>query len=119
MDWGPKILDAAEMQLKEIFNEEGQKLMYNYDFGDNWEHLIILEKITNETIAQPKLLTAKGACPPEDCGGPWGYENLKVILNDKKHSEHKEMKEWLGMGARQKWDADYVDKEIDSILREL
>ncbi len=74
--------NAAEVQQR-IIHEEGQKLLYNYDFGDDWEHLITLEKITPETIAHPKLLAAKGARPREDCGGPWGYENLKVILSDK------------------------------------
>ena len=50
---------------------------------------------------------------------PWGYENLKVILSDKKHPEHKEMKAWLGMGARDQWDAAYVDiREVNSILQE-
>ncbi len=120
MDWGPKKRNAAEVQLNQLFTEEGQKLLYNYDFGDDWEHLITLEKITPETIVHPKLLAAKGACPPEDCGGPWGYENLKVILSDKKHPEHKEMKAWLGMKARDEWDAAYVDiREVNSILQEL
>ena len=44
-------------------------------------------------------VAAKGACPPEDCGGPWGYANLKQILADPSHSEHWEMLEWLGLDS--------------------
>ena len=65
-----------------------------------------MEKIlTNEETEKPILLKGQGACPPEDCGGPWGYETLKETLADKKHPEHKEMKEWLGLRPRDNWDA--------------
>ena len=54
-------------------------------------------------------MAGKGACPPEDCGGPWGYAELKIILDDPKHHEHYGMKEWLGLTKKQKWDAEAFD----------
>jgi hypothetical protein len=57
------------------------------------------------------LLKGEGACPPEDCGGSWGYEALKETLADKMHPEHKEMKEWLGMRPKDNWDAAAFDIE--------
>jgi hypothetical protein len=93
-----KVLDSKKIKLNKIFNEEGQKIDYEYDFGDGWMHTIKLEKILpiqlNKTY--PVCIRGKRSCPPEDCGGIWGYENLKDIMSDKKHPEYKEMKRWLG-----------------------
>jgi hypothetical protein len=49
-------------------------------------------------------LAAKGACPPEDCGGPWGYANLRAILADPSHDEHQDMLEWLGLNNASEFD---------------
>ncbi len=78
--------------------EEGDKLIYEYDFGDGWEHEMLIEKILEPEIGAtyPRCLAGKRACPPEDCGGPHGYMNLLDILHDPKHEEHEEMCEWLG-----------------------
>lgn len=102
-------LDAETLTLSEIFNNEKQTYTYIYDFGDNWEHKITLEAILHQSIDTPVLLKGKGACPPEDCGSAWGYENLKVVMADKKHPEHKEMREWLGLERGEKWDAEEFD----------
>lgn len=104
--------DSSRVLLSEVFGSVGEKFVYIYDFGDDWTHQITLEDIREERMINAQLLAAKGACPPEDCGGVWGYENLKEVLGDKKHPEHKDMKEWLGMKPRQNWDADFVDMEI-------
>lgn len=93
-----KVLDSKKIKLNKIFTTEGQKLQYEYDFGDGWEHTIKLEKILPVELnkAYPVCIRGKRSCPPEDCGGIWGYENLKEIMANKKHPEYKEMKEWLG-----------------------
>ena len=105
-------LDAETTLLSDIFVSEKQKFTYLYDSGDDWKHQITLEKIlTDVEIEKPILLKGEGACPPEDCGGPWGYEMLKVTLADKKHPEHKDMKEWLGLRPRENWDAAAFDLE--------
>jgi hypothetical protein len=104
-------LDASKTKLNQVFTTAKQKYMYIYDFGDDWKHQISLEKITEEKLLRADCIAGQGACPPEDCGGPWGYENLKQILNDPKDPEHAGMKEWLGLSKKQKWDAEAFDFE--------
>jgi hypothetical protein len=106
-----KPLDARKSKLADIFTVPKQKFIYIYDFGDDWKHEIILEKIADEKLLRAFVIAGGGACPPEDCGGPWGYAELKMILDDPKHPEHFEMKEWLGLTKKQKWDADAFDLE--------
>ena len=78
--------------------KEKEFLVYEYDFGDSWEHKILLEKILpyDSKIVLPVCLKGKRACPPEDCGGIWGYEELLVTISDSKHPDHEDMLEWLG-----------------------
>lgn len=97
--------DCKKIKIAEIFNKPGQKYTYIYDFGDDWEHKITLEKITDEKSLIADCIDGDGACPPEDCGGPWGYENLKIIMGDPKNPEHNRMREWLGLNKKGKWDA--------------
>lgn len=110
-EWDADILNAAKIKLAEIFIMPKQKFTYIYDFGDDWFHQIMLEEITPAKLLRAECLAGKGACPPEDCGGPWGYANLKAILEDPKDREHKEMKEWLGLTKNEKWDAHAFDLE--------
>ncbi len=115
-----EVLDSKELKLSEIFNTEGQKFNYWYDFGDDWFHLITLEKITEEKLLQAMCPAGKGACPPEDCGGPWGYEGLKEALADPKHPGYKEMRKWLGLKKNETWDANFFDlKEAQEAVRDI
>src|SRR3990167_5782219 len=77
---------------------KGGKLIYEYDFGDGWEHELKIEKeLTPEPgMRYPRCTARKRACPPDDCGGPWGYEHLLEVLRDPKHEEYDEMREWIG-----------------------
>ncbi|MCG2812518.1 MAG: plasmid pRiA4b ORF-3 family protein [Candidatus Aminicenantes bacterium] len=85
-----------EINLKDYVKKTGQKTRYVYDFGDNWEHEIEFEKETDVPTKKPICIDGKRACPPEDCGGPWGYSDLLEIVKNKKDKRYKEMKEWLG-----------------------
>ncbi len=105
-------LDSTKIKLSDIFRQVGQKFVYIYDFGDDWTHQITLEDITEHSIINSELLGGKGACPPEDCGGPWGYQNLMDILDDRKHPEHKDMKRWLGLKTSETWDPEAFDLEV-------
>lgn len=117
-DWEQPDMDALKTKLSKVFTFEKQTFYYIYDFGDNWQHRILLEKILPGKGAVPVCLAGKGACPPEDCGGVWGYENLKEILADPTHEEHEDMKEWLGLEKDEKWDADYFDlEEVNEALK--
>jgi hypothetical protein len=90
--------DETLYTLAQLLTKEKDSLIYEYDFGDSWEHKILLEKILpfDAEIALPVCLKGKRACPPEDCGGIWGYEELIAIVLDPKHSEYEDTLEWLG-----------------------
>lgn len=113
-------LDAKKTKLKDIFIREKQKYIYIYDFGDDWKHEITLEKITDADQKKASCIAGKGACPPEDCGGPWGYEELKEKLSDPADPEYEEIKEWLGMDEDQEWDPGFFDITIgEEMIRKI
>ncbi|MHB8254776.1 MAG: plasmid pRiA4b ORF-3 family protein [Acidiferrobacter sp.] len=78
----------------------GDTLSYEYDFGDGWEHMLKVEKIVpaDPTTHYPRCTAGSRACPPEDCGGPPGYEQLLGVLSNPKHEEYETMREWTGGG---------------------
>lgn len=111
--------DEAKAALMQIAPDKGAQIGYEYDFGDSWEHGIRVEKILPPDPAAATVaicLEGARACPPEDCGGIWGYANLLKILKNPKHPEHKDMKEWIG-GS---FDAEAFDlAKINLWLRKL
>ena len=116
-DWEQPEMNSMKTRLNKVFTQEKQSFNYIYDFGDDWVHKIVLEKVVPEPIKSPVCLDGKGNCPPEDCGGPWGYENMKAILSDPSHEEYKEMKEWLGLDEDEEYDANEFDlKEINESI---
>ncbi len=117
--WGYETKDSEKEKIDKYFKEY-KKVEYTYDFGDNWEHVITIEKIveTDKKLVNPICVKAKMASLPEDCGGPWGYEELLDILADKKNKRYKEIKEWLEYGFSTWYDnREYVD--IDEINMRL
>jgi len=110
-------VDYTELKVSDLLKTEKEKILYEYDFGDGWEHDIILEKILpyDSKIEYPICITGKMNCPPEDCGGVWGYADMLDILKQPKHKEYKSYIEWLGG----EFDPEYFDKEeINELLRE-
>ena len=99
--------DESKYKLSQLLKREKDSLIYEYDFGDSWEHKIVLEKILPDdgSTETPSCIKGKRACPPEDCGGVWGYANLIEIVQNPKHPEHQEMLEWLEEG----FDPEYFD----------
>ena len=109
--------DETQYKLFQLLKKEKDTLTYEYDFGDSWEHKILLEKILpyDSKTLLPVCIKGKRACPPEDCGGIWGYEELLEIISDPKHPEHEDILEWLGGG----FDPDEFDlEEINGDLAE-
>ena len=116
-DYG-EVMNAAKTKLNEIFKKEAQTFNYIYDFGDNWEHKITLEKIKTDKTITADCTGGKGACPPEDCGGTWGYTNLIEVLKDPANPEYEEMKDWLGMDDDEEWDVnDFNLEEVRAMVR--
>jgi hypothetical protein len=75
------------------------RFRYTYDFGDDWEHEILIEKIPPKVprvTAFPACVAGKRNCPPEDCGGPFGYEDLLEVLKSPDHPDYEEQREWIG-----------------------
>jgi len=97
-DFGREILPGWKQKIADYFSVENRSADYTYDFGDNWEHIIKLEKILprDKNIDYPICIAGKRACPPEDCGGIWGYENFLEIINDPDNEEYEDMIEWVG-----------------------
>jgi hypothetical protein len=109
--------DEARATLLQIAPKAGAQFGYEYDFGDSWEHEITVQKILPAAPGTTAFcLNGARACPPEDCGGIWGYAELLKALKNPKHPEHKSRKEWIG-GA---FDPDVFDKaKVNSWLGKL
>jgi hypothetical protein len=112
--------DCKKIKLSQIFIEPGQTYTYIYDFGDDWLHVIWLEKITEENLEKAVVLEGEGKCPPEDCGGFPGFKEMKKVLADPSDPEHEEMKEWLGLSKRQRWNpAEFALKKAQAAVRKV
>ena len=92
--------DESRLTLNGLLKSDIARFGYTYDFGDTWDHAVAIEKIqpaANET-ASPACVAGRRNCPPEDCGGSWGYQHLMAVLADPEHPEHAEQLEWIGEG---------------------
>jgi hypothetical protein len=89
--------DERSARVRDVAPRTGDKLTYTYDFGDSWEHVIVVEKLVtrNPGTNYPRCTGGRRACPPEDCGGVWGYEELLHAVGDPGHEGHEEMTSWL------------------------
>jgi hypothetical protein len=85
------------IRLSKVLWRSSAKVIYTYDFGDNWEHAVVLEKILPllPDLRYPTCIDGKLACPPEDCGGIPGYYNLIEAIADPGHERHEEISEWM------------------------
>ncbi len=92
-------VDYQEMKVLDLLINEGEKIIYKYDFGDGWKHDVILEQILpgeENELMKPICLAGKMNCPPEDCGGISGYSDMLEILKNPDHEEYESFIEWLG-----------------------
>jgi len=90
--------DESRVRLNQIVTGEGFKFRYEYDFGDSWLHNLLVEKVLPPESGQqyPVCIKGKGACPPEDVGGIWGYYMFLEAIQDPNHPEHEDYLEWVG-----------------------
>jgi hypothetical protein len=96
--WDDDMEDERKVALGDLVTRKGQRFLYEYDMGDGWGHQVLAEKLLDaeEGINYPVCTGGKRACPPEDCGGVWGYEHLLEALADPDHPDHADMLEWAG-----------------------
>lgn len=93
----PDLIPAHTIRISDVLSRKRSNITYTYDFGDSWEHKIVVEDILrDELILNPVCIGGAMNCPPEDCGGIWGYSELLEIISNKNHPEHKGMLDWLG-----------------------
>ena len=94
---GP-VTDVKGVMVTQVFNKVGTTITYEYDFGDGWMHHLELVEISTHPIDEvlPQIIGGENACPPEDCGGTYGYKELKEILMNPEHPEYKSTKIWAG-----------------------
>jgi hypothetical protein len=90
-------LSEARARLRAVLREPGDKMKFDYDFGDGWRHQVLLEKILDPAgLIAPQVVAGANACPPEDCGGPHGYRHMRAVLADPGHPEYAELRDWIG-----------------------
>ena len=84
--------------ISDYFSWQSRLADYTYDFGDDWKHTVVLEDFEplDPDLSYPILVGGARACPPEDVGGPHGYQLFLEAIQDQKHPEHQDMLEWVG-----------------------
>ena len=109
------IIDSKKIRVSQLVPEDGKKIAfrYTYDFGDNWEHEVLFEGIMKPSpeTTYPVCVEGERACPPENCGGPHGYEHLLEVLADPKHEEHRDLLEWVS----EDFDPELFDARIATV----
>ncbi|MFZ2632329.1 MAG: plasmid pRiA4b ORF-3 family protein [Desulfosalsimonadaceae bacterium] len=96
-DWEP-VKNETRFRLEAVAPPVKGKFVYEYDFGDSWKHTVTVEKILppEPGVKYPQCIAGKRACPPEDVGGVWGYEEFLEAISDPDHEEHESFMEWAG-----------------------
>lgn len=109
--YGDKSLDERVEKIDDHLGVTVKQCKYCYDFGDSWDHTILLERELprDPSLLYPQCVAGVNACPPEDCGGVWGYRNVQAILKNPRHAEHKDMLDWLLLNSASEFDPTSFD----------
>ena len=109
-------VNSLETQVSTIVPEDGSQMLfeYEYDFGDGWEHEILFEGClsTEKGGRYPVCVDGQRACPPEDVGGTFGYEEYLQAMADPNHEEHESYMEWRGPFDSEAFDADAATRRM-------
>ncbi len=115
-EYDPGPIDYGRLTLNQILIRPGASCVYEYDFGDSWEHLIELEDRTprdSVTHRLPRCMDGARACPPEDAGGVHGYKLILAAIADPDHPEHRDYLGWIGGSFDPEvFDLDTVNKRL-------
>jgi hypothetical protein len=108
-----KVANENRTRLGELIWTAGASLLYEYDFGDGWQHELLLEEVlTGDESFQQICVAGKQCCPPEDCGGSQGFAELLNALRDANHPGHEEVCEWLGDYVPESFSADDINRRL-------
>ena len=107
-------IDYRLLSLNQIASQKGARFVYEYDFGDSWEHDVTLRARhrLDSTVRYPICIAGERACPPEDCGGTGGYEDMLAALADPKHPEHGSYRTWAKGFDPERFDLDGVNRRL-------
>jgi hypothetical protein len=103
------------MKLSQVVAAGAKKFTYTYDFGDTWEHAVLVEKTPapEPKVKYPRCVAGARAGPPEDCGGPWGYVDFVDAIQNPKHERHEDLLDWIGGEFDpEAFSVDKVNKEL-------
>ena len=97
-DFPSGVRSERNRTLSDIAPLKGDRFDFHYDFGDDWRHRVTVEAVTplEGDATAPHCIAGARACPPEDCGGPGGYDDLLAALADPSHDEHESLTTWVG-----------------------
>ncbi len=110
-------IDYKKVRICDLLKSPKNKIVYEYDFGDSWQHIILLEDILeiDKAVKYPICLKGKRNCPPDDCGGVWGYQDMLEVLKNPEHEEYEDFIEWIGDEFDpEKFDKDYINTKLQS-----
>ena len=92
-----EIIDESKVSVAKLLLAEGEAMVYVYDYGDNWRHEVVLEKIVPaDAPTKPVCLAGERRCPPEDVGGPSGYQEFLEVIFKPGHEEFSHFRGWAG-----------------------
>ncbi|MEW6380914.1 MAG: plasmid pRiA4b ORF-3 family protein [bacterium] len=118
-EYDPEVKNEKMIRLSQVISGVNDRSIYEYDFGDNWEHELLVEEVlpVSDGVRYPVCLDGQRACPPEDCGGIQEYKRfLEAILNPD-HPEHDEMLDWVGGSFDpEAFDLNEVGRKIENML---
>ena len=112
-----EVIDESRVPVGKVLLAEGDSMVYVYDFGDNWRHQVVLEKIVPSAApTKPVCLAGERRCPPEDVGGPSGYDEFLAVIFEPGHDEFAHFRGWAGG----KFHAEDFDlKAVNEILERM
>ncbi len=107
-------IDETKYKLHQLISGEGFRFEYEYDFGDGWDHRLLVEKIltVQPDVRYPTCIKGKRNCPPEDVGGIWGYEEFLKAIQDPNHPQHADYMEWRGMHDSEAFDLEKINQAL-------
>jgi hypothetical protein len=113
-----EMASASKLKLSHVAQEGVKKFRYIHDFGDNWDHVVQIEKVleAEPKINYPRCVKGSRACPPEDCGGAWSYADFVEAIQNPKVEQHEERLEWFGGDFDpEAFDIEAVNKELATV----
>jgi hypothetical protein len=114
---GIEVIDESKVPVRRVLRAEGETMVYVYDLGDNWRHQVVLEKILpSDAPTKPVCIAGRRQCPPEDVGGPSGYQEFLEVIFEPGHAEFSHSRGWAGG----KFHAEDFDvKGVNTILERM